>query len=234
MTTATRWWIALARGSTVAAVLVALTAPASAQSRRYGSGITVYANPDFRGDSATFRDDVPDLRGYSLNDKISSIDIPNGETWEVCQDVNYGNRCQVFSGPASDLRGVGWNDRISSMRRVAGRFGSNRQGGIYDRRDTGTIVLYDRPGYRGNSIFVTPESANVRPGNRVRSVQVRGGAWQLCDGSRRCATVSRSVNDIGDLGLDSRIVSVRPLYDSPNGRDRGRSNDQIWRNGRRW
>ena len=71
---------------------------ASAQSRRYGTGITVYANPNFRGQSATFRTDTPDLRAYSLNDKISSMDIPNGEAWEVCQDINYANRCQVFSG----------------------------------------------------------------------------------------------------------------------------------------
>src|SRR5206468_10912452 len=86
---------------------------ASAQTRRYGGGITLFTNPNFSGQSVSFRDDVPDLRNYSLNDKVSSLEIPNGESWEVCQDINYGNRCQVFSGSVSDLRGVGWSDRIS-------------------------------------------------------------------------------------------------------------------------
>src|SRR5262245_50748358 len=83
--------------------------PASAQFGRYGAGITVFTNPNFGGQSATFRNDVPDLRDYGLNDKISSIEIPNGEAWEICQDINFGNRCQVVSGSVSDLRQIGWN-----------------------------------------------------------------------------------------------------------------------------
>ena len=105
--------------------IVGLSVPASAQSRRYsGRGITVYADPDFRGASTTIREDTPDLRGFGLNDKISSIEVPNGEAWEICQDINYGNRCQVITGSVSDLRGMGWNDRISSLRRVANRNGN--------------------------------------------------------------------------------------------------------------
>src|SRR5437870_2983457 len=89
---------------------------AAAQTRRYGAGITVFTNPNFGGESVSFRDDTPDLTAYKLNDKISSLEITDGESWEVCQDVNYGNRCQVFSGSVSDLRSMGWNDRISSLR----------------------------------------------------------------------------------------------------------------------
>ena len=49
---------------------------ASAQGRGRGrgySGITVYEDPDFRGDSVTFRDQIPDLRGYGLNDRVTSL-----------------------------------------------------------------------------------------------------------------------------------------------------------------
>src|SRR5437762_3047327 len=53
---------------------------ASAQNRRYAGGITVYTNPNFTGQSASFNNDMPDLRGYALNDKISSLEIPNGES----------------------------------------------------------------------------------------------------------------------------------------------------------
>src|SRR5437764_459235 len=65
----------------------AFATSASAQSRRYNGGITVFTNPNFTGQSVTFRDDTPDLRGYSLNDKISSLEITDGQSWEVCQDI---------------------------------------------------------------------------------------------------------------------------------------------------
>src|SRR5438874_8594870 len=119
----------------VALCIVGVSMPASAQSRRNaGRGITVYADPDLRGQSMTIRDDIPDLRGYGLNDKISSIEVPNGESWEMCQDINYGNRCQVISGSVSDLRGMGWNDRISSLRRVGNGFGNRTGNGIGNPR----------------------------------------------------------------------------------------------------
>src|SRR5690242_4759627 len=75
--------------------------PASAQfgrNNRGGSGIIVYSNPKYGGESATFRTDTPDLRQYALNDKISSLEITDGSAWEICQDINYANRCQVVSG----------------------------------------------------------------------------------------------------------------------------------------
>ena len=107
----------------VASAVSFIAIPASAQVRRFGGGITVYTNPDFTGESATFRDDTPDLRAYGLNDKISSIEIPNGESWEVCQDINYGNRCQLISGSISNLRGMGWNDKICLLIIVLGLVG---------------------------------------------------------------------------------------------------------------
>src|SRR3954471_24974160 len=109
--------------SAVMIVTCAFVGSASAQFRRNNAGgVTVYTNPNFTGESVSFRNDTPDLRGYSLNDKISSIDIPNGESWEICQDINYGNRCQIISGSISNLNSIGWNDRISSLRRVNGGF----------------------------------------------------------------------------------------------------------------
>ena len=104
----------------IAATAAFISVPASAQDRRSvdGVGVTVFVNPNFNGQSATFRADTPTLVPYGLNDKISSIQIPSGETWEVCQDINYANQCQVLSGNVSDLRAMGWSDKISSLRRV--------------------------------------------------------------------------------------------------------------------
>jgi hypothetical protein len=197
---------------------------ASAQSRRsgngngygYGSSITVFTNPNFSGQSVTFRNDTPDLRGYSLNDKISSLEIANGESWEVCQDINYTNRCQVFSGSVSNLRDMGWNDRISSLRRVNAGYNGRRQDGVFlpnGSNRSGGLVLYDRPFFRGNSTIVTNDG-RAGLGNNVGSAQVRGGTWQLCDRTGRCATVSQDVPDLSRLGLNGRITSARLLNGS--------------------
>jgi hypothetical protein len=205
----------------------------SAQPRRYDSrGITVFTNPDFRGDSVTFRNDTPDLRGYGLNDKISSIDVPNGETWEICQDINYGNRCQVLFGSISNLRDMGWNDRISSLRRVAGAYSNRGRGGVFSSRGSQSLRFYERTDFRGSSTLVTSESPDLSFVGRPRSVEVQGGAWELCDRSGRCATVTRDVSDLAQLGLRDRLRSANLLNDRDNGRNRGNSNSK--RRDSRW
>jgi hypothetical protein len=208
----------------VALCIVGVSMPASAQSRRNaGRGITVYADPDFRGQSMTLRDDTPDLRGYGFNDKISSIEVPNGESWEMCQDINYGNRCQVISGSVSDLRGMGWSDRISSLRRVGNGFGNRVGNGIGNQRyNNESLLFYDRTGFRGSSTTVTSGSSLGSSFVRrpAASVEVRGGTWELCDQSGRCATVRQNVSDLSQLGLGNRLRSAT-LVDDRNGNGNG-------------
>jgi Beta/Gamma crystallin len=212
-----------------------IASSASAQGRRNGGGsITVFTNPNYGGQSVSFSADTPDLRGYSLNDKISSIQIPSGESWQICQDINFGNQCLVLSGSVSDLRSMGWNDRISSLRRVSNGFRDTRPGSIF-RPNYGNnagfgngserLLLFDRPNFRGNTLTVTGNE-NGSFGNRnLGSAQVRGGAWEVCDRSGRCATVTQDVPDISRLGLRDRIVSARLVnqngqYDRGRGRNR--------------
>jgi hypothetical protein len=216
--------------------ITALGVSTSAQSRRNSSvGVTVYVNPNFSGQSASFRDDTPTLVPYGLNDKISSIQIPSGETWEVCQDINYGNQCQVFSGSVSDLRSMGWSDRISSLRRISnnggGGFRGRQPGGVYAPGVQQGLLFYTQSGYRGTSRLVTDGSSNMGFSARQGSVQLRGGgAWEVCDGSARCATVNQDVSDVSQLGLRGRITSIRFVDDSQsygsNGRGRGRGNNR--------
>ncbi len=198
----------------------------SAQSGRYNTGITVYSDPNFRGESATFRNDTPDLRGYGLNDKVSSIEISNGESWEICQDVNYGNRCQVISGSISNLREMGWNDRVSSLRRVNSRYGNNQGwGGIFNRRNNTneSLRFFDRTDFRGSSTVVTNDRGDLSFVGRPRSVEVTGGTWELCDRSGRCATISRDISDLNQLGLRDRLRSAYLVDDNRNIRGNGRN-----------
>jgi hypothetical protein len=183
----------------------------SAQSRQIGGvGVTVFEDPDYRGRSATFRDNVPDLRKYDLNDRISSLRIARGELWEACVDIDYGGRCVVFSGTEQNLKERGgWNDEISSLRRVRG----GGRSGIVPPIGGPQIVLYDRESFRGNSRPVTgPQSSLGSFGGRVQSVRILSGRWELCEGTRwsdRCVTINESVPDINRFGL-RRVSSVRP------------------------
>lgn len=230
--------------------IVGVTASTSAQTRRNtGSGITVYADPNFRGQSMTVRDDTPDLRSYGLNDKISSIEVPNGESWEMCQDINYGNRCQVISGSVSDLRGMGWSDRISSLRRVGNGYANgarNRNGyGIGNGNGNGngrvgsgsqSLLFYDQTGFRGSSTTVTSNSSDLRFARRPGSVEVRGGTWELCDQSGRCATVRQNVSNLSQIGLGNSLRSATLVDDgygnnNPNGNGYGRNRRNPYNGG---
>lgn len=83
-------------------------------------GVVVYDDVDFQGPALTLRNDAPDLREFRLNDRISSLQIVPGETWEVCESINFSGRCAVLTGSGRDLRVGGWNDLISSMRPARG------------------------------------------------------------------------------------------------------------------
>ena len=210
------------------------------------SGITVYEDPDFRGTSVTFRDEIADLRRHGLNDRITSLEIDGNQAWELCQDVNFGGRCRVFDDTVYDLREEGWNDRVSSIRPVGfarggrgnaignrgrGRgYGVGRGNGVgnRNRRDgdwstQSRLVLYDRPNFQGDARDVLSGSSNLGSiGNDARSVEVYGGTWELCEGSSRnarCVTVSRNVPDLRTVGLRNGVTSVR---------ETARQNDTRW------
>jgi hypothetical protein len=214
----------------VALAISAFSLDASAQwrDRGYGGydGITVFEDPNFRGDSRTFRSEIADLRRQGLNDRISSLEIYGNQAWEVCRDIDFSGPCRVFTSSVNDLRAAGWNDRISSMRAVGyagnnngwwgnGRYGNNGRWGNTSRNPQARLVLYDRTNFRGDARSVVNGANNLgSAGDRARSVQVYGGTWELCDGAfgnGRCVTVSQSVSDVRSIGLRSGITSAREV-----------------------
>lgn len=212
----------LALALALAASAFSLDASAQQRSRGFGySGITVYEHPDFRGDSVTFRNEVADLREHGLNDRISSLEVDGNQAWEVCRDINFEGGCRVFQGSIEDLRSEGWNDRISSMRAVGFARGNANRGGIWGNRRNSRntrnshVVLFDRPNYRGDSRDVFNSATNLgAAGDRARSIQVYGGAWELCEGAfrnARCVTVDENVPDLRSLGFRNGITSAREV-----------------------
>lgn len=182
-----------------------------------GFGITIFTDANFHGPNANFRSNVPDLRKYNMNDRVDGLQIARGEFWEVCVDINYGGRCQVFSGDESDLNRVGWGGMISSFRKV--QSGDQRDHGRGDAPAyppmRSRLVLYDGVWFGGRSFTVTDMTPALRAlGNRAFSVKVYGGAWELCDGDQfhgHCATVTDSVADLSRIGLQNRVSSARPV-----------------------
>ena len=183
------------------------------QSRQIGGiGITIFRDENFRGENATFRQDVPDLRRYNFGDRITSLRVAPGEYWEACDSTNYRGRCQIFSADERDLRRIGWSDRISSLRRVRGGGGG---GGLpvppIGKRG---IVLYEDAYYRGRSITIRDSSENLRFQNfhdRAESVRVLSGSWDICSEPRfqRCQTIDRDVPQLSSLGMNKKLSSVR-------------------------
>jgi len=201
--------------------------PVSAQfrpnSRGNGEAI-VFADPGFRGVSYALRGDTPDLRPYKLNDKVSSIEIPAGEAWEMCASVNYTSTCQLLRSSVADLRTIGWDDRISSLRRVDSDFRDGRRRGGFSEPQFQGLLFYDRTGYRG-----TAYDQGSLGNRRARSVEVRsGGTWELCDRTGRCRIINQSVSDLSRLGLNGQITSVRPVNAAQGARPRFTPRDRNY------
>ena len=186
-----------------------------AQDRREGTGLTAFADANYRGPNATYMQDTEDLHKSNMNDRIDSIRIGRGETWEVCEDTNYKGRCRVFSEDVPDLKKLSWGGRISSLRKVDdARAHLPELMGQIDPLPP-RIVLFDAPGYAGKSVAMSGASENLGSwGNKTGSVKVYGGAWELCDGDRfrgKCQTVTDSVADLSVLNLKDKVSSLRPV-----------------------
>jgi hypothetical protein len=204
------------------AFLVTLADPSSAilqaqNQRQFGGiGLTVFTDPGFRGDSATFREDVSNFQQVGLNDRVSSLRVARGEIWEVCEHANYQGRCQIVSGSESDLRGGGWNDVISSARRVrgggGGRRGGGDGGGFFPARLR--IELYSNPDFSGDRRQFTDEVSNlqfVEFNDRARSLRVIGSCQICVDANfQNCITVNNDSRDLARMGMTRKISSLRP------------------------
>ncbi len=99
----------------------------------------------------------------------------------------------------------------------------------------GGAILHADGNFRGAAIEVNgsvPDLARVRFNDRISSISIAGGAWEVCSDANfrgRCATIDTSVSRLADLRLNDNISSIRPAgYGHGGFADSGR-----WNNGRR-
>lgn len=195
-----RVMVAFAGGIASAAVLAGLPA------------VKVCANANYHSPCTTLRQPYRDLSELGLANAISSFSIESG-AWLMCTRRDFHGVCRVFDESERDLSGSQFQDSIVSLRPM------NEGGWDGDgaHRDEGAAVLFEDADFRGQRIAVTdhePDLARRGFNDRVSSVRLDGGRWQLCSdaGFRgRCVTVDGSVNNFADIGLNDQISSLRRL-----------------------
>lgn len=79
------------------------------------------------------------------------------------------------------------------------------------------LSAYAEPRFRGERIFIaasTPDLKAIGFDNRIRSLRVVGGLWDVCTdpGYRgRCMQVTGEIVSFAGTGLDSKVSSIRRL-----------------------
>lgn len=179
-------------------------------------GLALYAGRNFTGDVRWFQGPVSNLRQVGFDNTAMSLRLPEGEVWEVCDEAFF-RQCRQVNTAWPDLARLGMSRRISSVRpwsQGGGGWGGGGGGGWGGGGRRG-IVLFDARSYRGQSVTLDEDTPLLGGfSNRAESVQVLGGAWELCDRPRfqgRCVTVDSNQYDLGSLGMRSRVASARPV-----------------------
>jgi hypothetical protein len=77
------------------------------------------------------------------------------------------------------------------------------------------IIVYQEDNYGGDSRMLNDDQPNlswIHFDDRISSVEVRHGVWELCSDSEyrgRCITVDTDIPKLSRLGMDDKISSIR-------------------------
>lgn len=129
--------------------------------------IKLYETDNLSGRSLLIDRDIADLTRYDFNDRVGSIEIPEGR-WLMCEHVNYQGRCEVVDTRNCDLRALKLQYQVSSIavyrEPVGQRFeraddrAPDYRGPDYRAPD------YRRPDYRGFRISAAELSPPIASG----------------------------------------------------------------------
>jgi hypothetical protein len=191
-------------------LMLAFAGPLWAQ----GSEIRVCDRPNLNGQCVDLQHGVADLRAFGMNNRASSFDIRRG-TWMMCSEPGFAGRCVAFDQSVSNLRRSGFNNTVASLRPVRAGGG----GGAWQRR---SITLYEQPNYGGRGWTFADDEADLARyalGDRVSSVRVTGGRWNLCFDTnfQRCREIGGNVPNLRQIGMNNTISSIQEVSDRPGG-----------------
>jgi uncharacterized protein YcfJ len=180
--------------------LAAVAAPALGE-------VTLYGREDFRGRSITINDEARNLERAGFADRASSA-VVRGSSYEFCDERGFRGRCVMLApGRYPTLAAMGMNDAVASLRRVAAPPPASAE-----------ITLFEREGFRGQSLSVHEPVRNLRRenfGDRASSAIVRGGRFEICDRrgfEGRCMVLRPGqYPSLAAMGMDDAVTSVRPV-----------------------
>lgn len=154
--------------------LLGLATPAAAQD------VELYEQPDFAGLRLTLSQAVPDLSGYGLQRRVSSVIVHRGQ-WEFCTQAQWRGDC-VTAGPGRYARlPPALNDSVVSLRPAgAGVGGPPRPRPEAPRQPT--VVLYAGD-FSGPELRLSEAVDDLRRrafNDSATTVEVLAGQWELC------------------------------------------------------
>ena len=189
---------------------------ATAFSHVEAAQVTVYKDPNFRGQQLALDTSVHDLSPVNFHDQISSIVVHSG-AWEVCTQPSYQGDCVVLPAGSYPALPTRLNHRIESMRE-APLYAKNSTASKAAERGA-ALVLFSSRGFMGKSRELDQDAHamletafNAPPASLV----VREGIWQACSepGYQGVCRIFRP-GRYRDLQADTLpVMSLRRLSDT--------------------
>ena len=174
--------------------------------------IELFGQSGFLGRSVTIEHSVPNFDQVGFNDRATSLIVREG-TWQLCSDGGFSGTCRVFEpGRYADI-GPGLAREISSARLV---------GPVVmpplplPTPEIPRIVLFDDDSFRGRSLAVNDELADLRRStfnDDTASVMIESGNWEVCTDTYyrgQCRVLSPGQYRRLDSAMYRAISSVRP------------------------
>ncbi|WP_394165551.1 beta/gamma crystallin-related protein [Photobacterium piscicola] len=78
------------------------------------NGISIYSKHNQRGESVMITHDVPNLRVYNFDNRMSSYDIPIGWKVRFYEGVNYSGG--FYTRNSGDANAIGFDNQVSSIK----------------------------------------------------------------------------------------------------------------------
>ncbi|MGB5162562.1 MAG: beta/gamma crystallin-related protein, partial [Thermoanaerobaculia bacterium] len=169
--------------------------------------IIVFTGPDFRGQQQTFDRALQRLADLGWDDRIASVQV-RGDEWQLCRQESF-TECITVSRDVPNLASWGMDYAVNSLRPVRGDQPPSTSG-------TPSITVFEGSGFRGQQRGFQasiPKLRNQGWSDRIGSIVVGGGEWDLCANEefRDCVTISEDQPDLTSQRLEYRVRSLRPV-----------------------
>jgi hypothetical protein len=189
-----------------------------------GATITLFGHDDFRGPRVTLTQAAHVFREFDFNDRASSV-VVEGESWEVCQDIDFRSRCAVLvPGSYPNLGAVGLGDLLSSARPMRRQPPPPPPPPPVAAPQDGDVVFFEYPGFQGRGVGLSSEIDDMHEvgfNDRASSMIVFEGRWEVCehaDFGGRCMILRPGrYPDLGAMGMNGRIATPRRRCRSTTG-----------------